>query len=686
MDDGSYLKAIRVGNCCPYFETPESIAIILRLEKHGEDYIFKYKHDPNEAWTAISPISIEETPVYVGLISRVITTGDEEMNLDWSYFRLERWEDEENFMMAPGGGAHGLEGGEQRGSPGSDEKKPTSTPTRQPTATITRTPSPTGTATPQAIDLAPGGPDYAVHFAPVGFNLPPGKGLPHEDRVPVGPLAVPHLQTISQTIDYTYDPLYRLTDAEYSNGDYFHYTYDAVGNRVYQESSISSLPSDVDYLYDAANRLIDVNDVEYTWDDNGNLLDDEVDEYTYDGANRLSSVSGVHESSYVYNGLGDRLQRTVDSSTTTYVLDLNAGPTQVLDDGIYSYTYGLSRIRQDGGSETDYFLGDALGSVRQMIDGSGAVTYAASYTPYGEALSSVGEGASVYGFTGEQTDDVTGMVYLRARYYTPTMARFMTRDTWGGDKKEPMSYNGWLYVYANPVNLTDPSGMFPNGDESGNEAARFIIQRMREDSNSEVARIIYQLNTTHYYINACNTYRQMPWWGKIAIGGSRYLANAEFTDIAARDEASVMFGCRVADARSRPICGQWDYKKDIREIWGEAQTVDFSDIGIDEEVIFYYDVWANFHYGYVGSALGFSEQALLSGAAYEHAISNININNLVINIQDDPSDIMANIIGINLYRSHNLTERSLLWWIYIQRNELNKAEMNADGTIKRIYR
>jgi len=33
------------------------------------------------------------------------------------------------------------------------------------------------------------------------------------------------------TIDYVYDPLNRLTEANYSNNDYYHYTYDAVGNR-----------------------------------------------------------------------------------------------------------------------------------------------------------------------------------------------------------------------------------------------------------------------------------------------------------------------------------------------------------------------------------------------------------------------------------------------------------------------
>jgi RHS repeat-associated protein len=54
--------------------------------------------------------------------------------------------------------------------------------------------------------------------------------------------------------------------------------------------------------------------------------------------------------------------------------------------------------------------------------------------------------------------DGTGLEYLRARYYAPTVGRFTTRDVWGGDPNAPMSYNAWLYAYADPVKLTDPTG------------------------------------------------------------------------------------------------------------------------------------------------------------------------------------------------------------------------------------
>jgi RHS repeat-associated protein len=167
-------------------------------------------------------------------------------------------------------------------------------------------------------------------------------------------------------------------------------------------------------------------------------------------------VQGANTYAFAYNGLNDRLQQTVNGNITTYVLDLNAGLTQVLSDGTNTYLYGNGRIAQEG-LTTDYFLTDALGSVRQLANVSGAVTLARSYEPYGSVMSSAGGGTSIYGWTGEQTDN-TGMVFLRARFYGPQWGRFLTADSWGGDSNQPMSYNAWLYTYANPINFSDPTG------------------------------------------------------------------------------------------------------------------------------------------------------------------------------------------------------------------------------------
>jgi RHS repeat-associated protein len=261
---------------------------------------------------------------------------------------------------------------------------------------------------------------------------------------------------------YTYDGLSRLTLLQHvtisETLSQFQYTYDAAGNRLTQETETITNT----YSYDAADRLASVDGVPYTWDANGNLLNDGAYTYTYNHANQLVSVSGAGTTvSYAYNGQGDRVSQTVGITTTHYTLDLAAGLTQVLSDGTDTYLYVNGRIAQYGASGAQYFLGDALGSVRQLVDAGGDVLLAQSYEPYGAVLESAGEGTSSYGFTGEWGDSYIELVNLRSRMYDPRTGRFLTKDSWQGNYTRPLSLNGWNYVEANPVNLVDPSGHFP---------------------------------------------------------------------------------------------------------------------------------------------------------------------------------------------------------------------------------
>jgi RHS repeat-associated protein len=116
-------------------------------------------------------------------------------------------------------------------------------------------------------------------------------------------------------------------------------------------------------------------------------------------------------------------------------------------------------IGQQQSSGWGYFGYDDLGSVRQMTDSAGALVYMANYDPYGVPLELGGDFSTSLGFTGEMTDP-TGMVYLRARYMSPQIGMFLTKDPFEGFRERVMSRNGYTYVEGNPVNYTDPSGKF----------------------------------------------------------------------------------------------------------------------------------------------------------------------------------------------------------------------------------
>jgi RHS repeat-associated protein len=137
-------------------------------------------------------------------------------------------------------------------------------------------------------------------------------------------------------------------------------------------------------------------------------------------------------------------------------------------------------------------IGDALGSVRQLTVDNGDVILAKSYDPFGTVLSSDGSGNSVFGYANEQLD-LTGLVFLRARYYSTTVGKFISRDIWSGDATRPLSMNQWLYGSDNPINRLDPSGLCDNESAAPN---LYSIRGCRDSG-------------TTYYLRFAMS--QMPW-------------------------------------------------------------------------------------------------------------------------------------------------------------------------------
>ncbi|MFV2044155.1 MAG: RHS repeat-associated core domain-containing protein [Anaerolineales bacterium] len=320
---------------------------------------------------------------------------------------------------------------------------PIPTPTWTPTPRFTVTPSATLTPTSTAIPSDTPTPT----FTPTDTSTP-------------SPTPTPTPEPRTKTISYTYDPLYRLMAANYSSGEFFRYTYDPVGNRLSQ----STVAGTNAYAYDAADRLANVDGMAYSWDANGNLISDGQRSFAYDHANRLASIVDSGSTyGFKYNGLGDRVELSTDGLVTQYTLDLQSNLTQVLQDGTSSYLYptnGLPRIGGEGVGGWSYELGDALGSIRQLSDPASEILLAQDFEPFGSLLASSGISSSAFGFTGEQSDS-TGLQYLRARYYDPSVGRFLTTDPFPGFAALPTTLHPYQYVLNNPTNLVDPSGRFP---------------------------------------------------------------------------------------------------------------------------------------------------------------------------------------------------------------------------------
>jgi RHS repeat-associated protein len=71
-----------------------------------------------------------------------------------------------------------------------------------------------------------------------------------------------------------------------------------------------------------------------------------------------------------------------------------------------------------------------------------------------------------------QWDGEVGLYYLRARYYDPSLGRFIQEDAVEGSADLPASQNRYVYCQNDPVSLIDPTGYSP---ENTGTPARYTL-------------------------------------------------------------------------------------------------------------------------------------------------------------------------------------------------------------------
>jgi len=275
---------------------------------------------------------------------------------------------------------------------------------------------------------------------------------------------------------------------------------------------------------------------EYSYDANGNLLSQvspsqEVS-YEWNSENRLVGVEtttaeGTSNLEYQYDVEGIRVASIVDGVETRYLVDSSGQYAQVLEeyrpDGTteVAYVYGNDLISQQRGEEMAYYLYDGHSGVRQLSDTNGAVTDTYVYDAYGNLLSATGETENNYLYRGEQFDPNVGLQYLRARYYDPSLGRFVSVDPFAGMIEEPMSRHRYLYGSDNPIGNVDPSGMFAI-------SAGLAIQDILAASAIGIGAVGTYINSTSRSLSRTRDGWPWQWTGKLrmfSFGGDLSVAN-----------------------------------------------------------------------------------------------------------------------------------------------------------------
>ena len=271
---------------------------------------------------------------------------------------------------------------------------------------------------------------------------------------------------------------------------------------------------------DKLNRLREKTDGsttrEFIYDARNNMVEEKHDgitqkRYVYDDLNRLIRVKDGNENvlaAYKYDAFNRRTLKIAGFVTSRYTYDdwnlveistPPTGHTNIIDAGMDNHI--AMEVETSTGSDMYYFLTDERGNVVALTDESGTILERYRYRVYGEHevinschtacettydscydgcgddtcranclvaknicdtnCSSPDYAGDVHNFLwgGSLYEPETGLYWMRNRYYSKSMHRFINQDPIGiwGDANN--LGNGFAYVAGMVIEATDPTGL-----------------------------------------------------------------------------------------------------------------------------------------------------------------------------------------------------------------------------------
>ena len=266
--------------------------------------------------------------------------------------------------------------------------------------------------------------------------------------------------------NYSYDVTNELT-----NDSVMPYSYDLNGNRTMSG-----------YTTGPANEFTSDGIWNYVFDPNGNVVGKtnittgETWVYGYDNRNRLISATqttsaGLQmQATYVYDALGQRIEKDVwtqiigSTVTTRFAYDgreiwADLDASNALQTRYVRGERVLELLARIASGMAGWILADRMGSVRNVVDNTGAVIDTIVYDGYGNVTSetTMANGGQ-YKYDGYRVDSETGWYRpdsSTGRYFNPWTGNWMGRDPIrfiAGDE------NLYRYVSNSPTNAADSLG------------------------------------------------------------------------------------------------------------------------------------------------------------------------------------------------------------------------------------
>lgn len=373
---------------------------------------------------------------------------------------------------------------------------------------------------------------------------------------------------------YAYDALNRLINVSCDGNLLRSYSYDAYGNRIWEESS----EAHITYSYDAADRLLcvtrDDQTTKFSYDARGNLHTISRDtcdlaSYEYDATNRLVQAIDHeigHVAEYAYSGFGQRISQNLSDQNnptniqaTRYVRDLTRVGRNLLqkydEAGCESLLWDSSPVAVFSNSKTKWLACDDLGSPLEALSSEGISLGSIAYDEFGRITSGNQLAFSGIGFASYGQDPILGLLFAEAREYNPHIGRFVAHDQHAGLGEFPQTLNKYTYCWNSPLDYIDVNGLWPQWQDVYN-ALEFGTEQFF--NGIKAAWNALPQPVTQFLSDA----------GTFALNGGRQICELDFKSIATVSALSVA-------PFSLPLAGQIYLTGSLPSFFG---INDFSDV------------------------------------------------------------------------------------------------------------
>ncbi len=160
------------------------------------------------------------------------------------------------------------------------------------------------------------------------------------------------------------------------------------------------------------------------------------------GSWQINGETAAGPTVYLYDGMN--LLEEVDSSGNVLARYTQSG---LIDEP-------LSELRS---GTTSYYEQDGINAVSSLSNSAGALANTYTYDSFGKLTASTGTVVNPFRYTSRELDPETGLFNFRARYYDPSLGRFVSEDPIGFHA----GVNFYDYVLNRPTVFLDPAGLGP---------------------------------------------------------------------------------------------------------------------------------------------------------------------------------------------------------------------------------